>query len=314
VFNFNPKAFIDDVSKYIRGIIASSDEVLAACSGGIDSTVSAVLVSRAIGEPIKAVYIDDGLRRIGEAESTVKLLRNIGLDPFVYDAREDSLKSLKGITDPEEKRKAFREFFYNTLGRIAGEVNARYVVQGTIAADIVETVRGVKTQHNVLEQLGINTYSRYGFKVVEPIKDLYKWQVRMVAQELQLPVEVINRKPFPGPGLAVRIVGEVTWGKLEILRRVTGIVEEETADVDSFQSFAVLLDSKATGVRDGSRVYGFITVVRIVSSSDALTAKFVEIPYSKLRRIAERITSEVPEVTRVLYDITDKPPATIEFE
>lgn len=311
---FNPKAFIDDVFKHIRATITSSDEVLAACSGGVDSTVSAILVSRAIGKPIKAVYIDDGLRRMGEAEYTVKLLKSLGLNSFIYDARRDVVNGLRGVIDPEDKRKIFRELFYSILGRIARESNAKYVVQGTIAADIVETVKGVKTQHNVLEQLGINTLSRYGFKIIEPIRNLYKWQVRMVARELNLPMEIVERKPFPGPGLAVRIVGEVTWDKLEILRKATRIVEEETLDVNAFQSFAILLDSKATGIRNESRIYGYIIVVRIVSSIDALTARFVEVPYSKLRRITERITSEIPEVARVLYDITDKPPATIEFE
>ncbi|MEM2195105.1 MAG: ATP-binding protein [Candidatus Methanomethylicia archaeon] len=311
---FDPKAFIDDAFKYIRSILVPDSRILAACSGGIDSTVSAVLVSKALGKPIEAVYIDDGLRRIGEAEDTVKLLRSIGLKPFIYDARNEVVSGLRGIVDPEEKRKTFRELFYNILGRIAKENNVRYVVQGTIAADIVETVKGVKTQHNVLEQLGIDVSVKYGFNVIEPLRSLYKWQVRMVAQELELPIEIIERKPFPGPGLAVRVIGEVTWDKLEILRKATKIVEEETVDVNAFQSFAVLLDSKATGIKNESRIYGYIIAVRIVSSSDALTARFVEVPYNKLRRISERITSEIPEVTRVLYDITDKPPATIEFE
>ncbi|MEM2511284.1 MAG: hypothetical protein QXY40_10650, partial [Candidatus Methanomethylicia archaeon] len=304
----------DDAFKYIRSILVPDSRILAACSGGIDSTVSAVLVSKALGNPIEAVYIDDGLRRIGEAEDTVKLLRSIGLKPFIYDARNEVVGGLMGIVDPEEKRKTFRELFYNILGRIAKENNVRYVVQGTIAADIVETVKGVKTQHNVLEQLGIDVLVKYGFNVIEPLRNLYKWQVRMVAQELELPIEIIEKKPFPGPGLAVRVIGEVTWDKLEILRKATKIVEEETVDVNAFQSFAVLLDSKATGIKNESRIYGYIIAVRIVSSSDALTARFVEVPYNKLRRISERITSEIPEVTRVLYDITDKPPATIEFE
>ncbi|MDK2875622.1 MAG: hypothetical protein PWQ22_32 [Archaeoglobaceae archaeon] len=313
--NFDASEYIERSLKSIREILKpeDSDKVLAACSGGVDSTVSAVLVAKALGKPIKAVFIDDGLRRKGEPESVVKLLRGLGLDAFIYDAKKEVLGALKGKTDPEEKRKAFRDAFYTVLGKIIKEMNAGYLVQGTIAADIVETVGGVKTQHNVLEQLGIDT-SRYGFKVIEPIKDLYKPQVREVARKLGIPKEISERKAFPGPGLAIRIVGEVTWEKLEILREVTRIVEEETKDIESFQNFAVLLDMKATGVRNGKRVYGYILAVRVVSSEDAMTAKFVEIPYDRLRRISQRITSEVPEITRVLYDITDKPPATIEYE
>ncbi len=305
------KKKLESLREELSGVKA--DEILSACSGGVDSTVSAVLVAKAIEKPIKAVYIDDGLRRIGEGERVVELLKNFGLKAFIFDAKKEVLGALKGKVDPEEKRKAFREAFYTTLGRIITENKAKFLVQGTIAADIIETVGGVKTQHNVLEQLGIDT-TRYGFKVIEPIKDLYKWQVRLVAKELGLPDEIAYRRAFPGPGLAIRIVGEVTWEKLEILRKATKIVEEETEDIDAFQNFAVLLDLKATGIRENRRSYGFILVVRVVASEDAMTAKFVEVPYERLRRISKRVTEEVPEITRVLYDVTDKPPATIEFE
>jgi GMP synthase (glutamine-hydrolysing) len=311
---FDAKEYIESKLSDIRKVLRpeESDKVLAACSGGVDSTVSAVLVARALGRPIRAVYIDDGLRRKGEPERVLSVLNELGLSAFIYDAKKDVLEALKGKIDAEEKRKAFRDAFYTVLGRIIREIGAEYLVQGTIAADIVETVGGIKTQHNVLEELGIA--DKYGFKLIEPIKDLYKPQVRMLARELGLPAEICDRKPFPGPGLAIRIVGEVTWEKLELLRRVTEIVEEETSDIESFQSFAVLLDMKATGIRDGKRVYGYIVALRIVSSEDAMRAKFVEVPHGRLRRISTRIVSEVPEVSRVLYDITDKPPATIEFE
>ncbi len=313
--DFDASAYIESSLRALRKTLRpeDSDKVLAACSGGVDSTVSAVLVAKALGKPIKAVFIDDGLRRKNEPESVVKLLRGLGLDAFIYDAKKEVLGALKGKLDAEEKRKAFRDAFYTVLGKIIGEMNARYLVQGTIAADIVETVGGVKTQHNVLEQLGIDT-SRYGFKVIEPIKDLYKPQVREVARKLGIPKEISERRAFPGPGLAIRIVGEVTWEKLEILREATQIVEEETKDIEAFQNFAVLLDVRATGVKQGKRVYGYVLVVRVVSSEDAITARFVEIPYERLRRLSQRITAEVPEITRIVYDITDKPPATIEYE
>jgi len=311
---FDAKEYLESKLSDIRKVLRpeESDKVLAACSGGVDSTVSAVLVARALGRPIRAVYIDDGLRRKGEPERVLSVLNELGLSAFIYDAKKDVLEALKGKIDAEEKRKAFRDAFYTVLGRIIREIGAEYLVQGTIAADIVETVGGIKTQHNVLEELGIA--DKYGFKLIEPIKDLYKPQVRILARELGLPAEICDRKPFPGPGLAIRIVGEVTWEKLELLRRVTEMVEEETSDIESFQSFAVLLDMKATGIRDGKRVYGYIVALRIVSSEDAMRAKFVEVPHGRLRRISTRIVSEVPEVSRVLYDITDKPPATIEFE
>ncbi len=311
---FDPEEYIESKLRDIREILRpeESDKVLAACSGGVDSTVSAVLVARALGRPIKAVYIDDGLRRKGEPERVLKILNELGLSAFIYDAKKDVLEALKGKVDAEEKRKAFREAFYTVLGRIIREIDAKYLVQGTIAADVVETIGGIKTQHNVLEELGIA--DKYGFKLIEPIKDLYKPQVRIVARELGLPAEVCERKPFPGPGLAIRILGEVTWEKLELLRKVTEIVEEETSDIESFQSFAVLLDMRATGIRDGKRVYGYIVALRVVSSEDAMSARFVEVPYERLRRISIKIISEVPEVSRVLYDVTDKPPATIEFE
>jgi GMP synthase (glutamine-hydrolysing) len=313
--NFDASAYIESSLRTLRRMLKpeDSDKVLAACSGGVDSTVSAVLVANALEKPIKAVFIDDGLRRKNEPETVVKLLRDLGLDAFIYDAKKEVLGALNGKLDAEEKRKAFRDAFYTVLGKILREMNARYLVQGTIAADIVETVGGVKTQHNVLEQLGIDT-SRYGFKVIEPIKDLYKPQVREVARKLGIPKEISERRAFPGPGLSIRIVGEVTWEKLEILREATKIVEEETRDIDAFQNFAVLLDVRATGVKQGKRVYGYILAVRVVSSEDAITARFVEIPYERLRRISQRITNEVPEITRVVYDITDKPPATIEYE
>ncbi|MCS7122164.1 MAG: glutamine-hydrolyzing GMP synthase subunit GuaA [Archaeoglobaceae archaeon] len=312
---FDAKEYVNKKLEEIRSILKNvkDEKIVAACSGGVDSTVSALLVSKALNKKIKAVYIEDGLRRIGEAEKVVETLKNLGLDPFIYDARDEVLKALKGKIDAEEKRLAFREAFYKALGNAARKFNAEYVVQGTIAADIFETVKGIKTQHNVLEQIGIKT-EKYGFKVLEPIKDLYKWQVRLVARELGLPKEIVERRPFPGPGLAIRIVGEVTWEKLEILKKVTKIVEEETNDLKAFQSFAVLIDAKATGVRDWKRVYGYIVALRIVDSQDAVDAKFVEIPYERFRRIVNRVVREVPEVTRVLYDVTDKPPGTIEFE
>uniref|UniRef100_A0A7C3WML6 GMP synthase (glutamine-hydrolyzing) n=1 Tax=Thermofilum pendens TaxID=2269 RepID=A0A7C3WML6_THEPE len=259
------------------------------------------------------MYINDGFRRRGEPEWAVGMLRGLGLDVLLVDARREFLEAVRGLRDAEEKRKAFRHTFYSVLGRVAREVGARYLVQGTIAADVVETVRGVKTQHNVLVQLGLDPRA-YGFEVVEPLRELYKPQVRELARFLGLPPEVSERMPFPGPGLLVRVVGEVTEEKLEVARKATRIVEEEFAGLGAFQAFAAVLEGRATGIAGGERRYGYIVAVRAVRSEDALTAEPLEVPFELLRRVADRITREVPGVVRVLYEVTGKPPATIEYE
>ena len=309
---FNAREFIRTTIEEICNTVGNS-KVLAACSGGVDSTTAAVLVSKALDRPIKAIVLDDGLRREGEPRAAVRMLRRLGLNAVLVDVSEEILKALRGITDPEEKRISFREAFYTILGRLVKKEGAEFLVQGTIAADVVETVKGIKTQHNVLVQIGIDT-TKYGFKVLEPLRGLYKWQVREVARELGIPEEIVNRMPFPGPGLAIRILGEVTKERLSILRKATKIVEEETRNIKAFQKFAVLLSDRATGVIGYKRIYGNIIVVRIVDSKDALTARALEVPFQVLKRIAYRITQEIPQVSRVLYDITDKPPATIEYE
>lgn len=306
------KSFIGKALDEIK-VKVGDGKAIAACSGGVDSTTSAFLTHKALGGRMLTVFIDDGLRRDGESEAVLRMLRSLGLNVKLVEAKDEFFKALKGLRDPEEKRKAFREKFYSILGRVLREEGAGFLVQGTIAADIVETVRGVKTQHNVLKQVGIDP-SVYGFEVIEPLKDLYKPEVRMVARELGLPPEISERMPFPGPALAIRVVGEVTPERVEVVRKATRIVEEETRGVKAFQSFAVLLNDKATGVKDGRRVYGDVIVIRVVKSKDAITAKAMKIPQKRLRRICIRIINEIPTVARCLLDITDKPPATIEFE
>ena len=260
-----------------------------------------------------AVFINDGLRREGEPEFVAKTLKDLGIEARFVDAREEFFEALKGKTDAEEKRKAFRDKFYKILGKVAREEKVKYIVQGTIKADIVETVRGIKSQHNVLEQIGINP-EIYGYAIIEPLKELYKPEVRMVARELGLPTEISERMPFPGPALSIRVLGEVTPDKIAMLRKATEIVEEETRSLGTFQNFAVLHSDKATGIKDGERVYGNIITVRVVVSEDAVTAKAKRVPYQILEKISERITGEIPSVVRCLYDVTHKPPATIEFE
>jgi GMP synthase (glutamine-hydrolysing) len=306
------KEFIETAVNEIKETVGKN-KVISACSGGVDSMTATYLVHKAVGENLIAVFIDDGLRREGEPEFVVQTLRKSGINTRSIDAKKDFFQALKGKTDAEEKRKAFRDKFYKTFGKVAKEEKVRFIVQGTIKADVIETVQGIKSQHNVLQQIGINP-EIYGYQIVEPLKELFKPGVREVARELGLPKEISERMPFPGPALSLRVLGEVTPERVTIVRKATEIVEEETADLVTFQNFAVLHNDKATGIKNGNRVYGNIITVRVVISEDAVTAKAKDIKYEKLFKIAKRITEELPTVVRCLYDITDKPPATIEFE
>lgn len=309
---FEPEKFIEKQVDEVKETIGDEKAVIAT-SGGVDSTVCAVLTYRAIGDQAVIVFIDDGLMREGEAEQVTNFFKALNMNTRLVDAATEFFDALKGITEPEEKRKAFRNTFYSVLGRVVREENAKYLVQGTIAADILETVKGIKTQHNIFEQIGIDPGS-YGLTIVEPLREIYKHEVREVARSVDLPAEFSERPPFPGPGLATRTLGEVTPERVEIERRATKIVEEETSAIESFQSMAVLMNDKATGIRDGKRAYGYIIVVRLVKSKDAITAEAVNVPWTVLKRIDKRITTEIPEVVHVLYSLTDKPPATIEFQ
>jgi GMP synthase (glutamine-hydrolysing) len=217
------------------------------------------------------------------------------------------------LTDPEEKRNAItRTFYANVFGRIVRETGAKYLLHGTILTDIEETVAGIKRQHNILAQLGIDPEREYGYQVLEPLKTLRKDGVREVAKVLKLPAKITKRIPFPGPALATRIIGEVTEARLDTVRAATAIVEEELKNTGAFQYMAVLLNDKATGIREGRREFGQIIVVRCIHSVDARTATAMEIPWKTLHRICKRITV-LEGVNRCLYDLTPKPPATVEY-
>jgi GMP synthase (glutamine-hydrolysing) len=309
---FDPDAFITEKVGWLKKTIGGG-KAFAATSGGVDSTVSAVLGHKAIGKRAVVGFLDDGLMREGEPEDVVDRLKSLGLNAKLYRVREPFFKALKGLTDPEEKRRAFRDTFYNTFSKVAKEEGAEYLIQGTIAADVVETKGGVKTQHNVLDQIGIQSFDEYGFKVLEPLVDLYKPQVRAVGEKLKLPEEMYNRRPFPGPALSLRVIGEVTPKRVSTVRKATKIVEEETDGLPCFQAFAILLNDMATGVVNGKRKFGEIIVVRAVDSTDAMTATPTRLDWGRMERMRDRILGEVPSVVKVLYDITPKPPSTIEY-
>jgi len=397
---FNPKKFVEVEIEEIKKSVGG-EKALVAVSGGVDSTACAVLTHKAIGENLVCVMLDDAFMREGEPDRVAEILSK---PPFnvpikIVDVRERFLQAMKGLRDAEEKRKVFRETFYQILSETAKKEGCKILVQGTIRADIVETVGGIKTQHNVLEQMGINTMERYGFKVVEPLVTLYKEQVRMVARYLGLPAETSERQPFPGPGLSVRVVGEIHPDKLETLKKATAIVERELAQHKPSQYFAVIISNeealqqrgithiretvarllnvpsrnihakifrdKATGVKGGERRYGeivgikvqtingkvhqtairnivslqariitenpavarvfyavkdlpekkpYVIGIRAVQTKNFLTAQVSEIPWTTLNKVAEEIIVKSPNVSTVYYDVTPKPPATIEME
>ena len=305
------KKFIEEKISEMKKIVGDKNAVVAT-SGGVDSVACAFLAHKALGEKLTVIFIDDGLMREGEPTKVSEELGNLGVEVKIVDARDEFFKALKGIEDPEEKRKKFRDTFYKTLGKAVKENEASYLIQGTIAADVSETKKGIKTQHNVLEQIGIDP-TDYGFQVIEPLREIYKPEVRDVARELGLPEEIHQRMPFPGPGLATRVIGEVNPQRVEMLRKATRIVEEEIKELKPFQALAVLMKDRATGMVEGKRVFGNIIVVRSVESKNAMTASVSRIPWEVLERIQQRITEEMPSVTKVLFDITPKPPSTIEY-
>jgi GMP synthase (glutamine-hydrolysing) len=241
------------------------------------------------------------------------MFQDMGIPVEIVDARDEFLTALRGLTDPEEKRNAITHTFYaRVFGRIVRESGATHLLHGTILTDIEETVDGIKRQHNILSQLGIDPAKEYGYQVLEPLATLRKDGVREVARAVGFPAHVAERKPFPGPALATRIVGEVTAERLATVRAATAIVEDELQDTSAFQYLAVLLNDKATGIRDGRREFGEIIVVRCLNSVDARVATSVDLPWPTLHRICQRITA-LPGVNRCLYDMTPKPPATIEY-
>ena len=300
----------------IEGIQAEigSAKAISALSGGVDSCVVTALGHKALGNRLEVIFIDDGLMRQDEGKDVKAAFGKMGIKVQVVNARKRFFDALKGLLDPEDKRKAFRHTFYQVFGEAVAKSGASFLLQGTIAPDVIETKGKVKSQHNVLDQVGISAKDTYGFHAVEPIKTLYKPGVRQVARALGLPKAYSERMPFPGPGLMTRCVGEATPRRIEIVRRACKIAEEETPKYKPFQAFGVLLADKATGLtKTGKRHYGDIVVVRCIQSKDAMTATPTKLSWPVLERIRERILKACPTVVKVLLDVTGKPPSTIEY-
>jgi len=301
----NVERFIQDAMEDIRRQVKG--RAIIGLSGGVDSSVCAILAHRALGDRLVPVYVDSGLMRHFESDRIEQLFKDIGL--VRVNAQERFLEALRDVVDPEEKRMVVGETFIRVFEEEARKIGGDCLIQGTIYPDRIESEGGIKSHHNVG-----GLPSSMEFKVlIEPLRDLYKDEVREVARALGLPLEISERMPYPGPGLAVRIVGEVTREKLEVVRKANFIMEEEVAKFAPWQAFAAIL-GKATGVKGDNRVYGWVVALRAVSSRDAMTADVLELPWEVLRRISSRITAEIPTVVRVVYDLTPKPPGTIEFE
>ncbi len=307
-----PEEFISQKAKEVSAAVGTGLAVNA-LSGGVDSSAVTMLGHKTLGDRLKTYFIDHGLMREGEPERISSLFKKMGVSVEVVDAKAQFFAALKGVTDPEEKREAItRSFYKDVFGRLVRESGARYLLQGTNYTDVEETVAGIKRQHNILEQLGIDTEQVYGYKVIEPLIQLRKSGIRKVAKTLGLPEEIYARPPFPGPALAARVIGEVTPERIETVRKATTVVEQELCNTGAFQYLAILHQDKVTGIRDGKRDYGLQIEVRCWESKDALVGSPTRLPYETLDRLAERITTEVPGVVSVSYNITRKPPSTIE--
>jgi GMP synthase (glutamine-hydrolysing) len=303
----DPESFIEEATEEIADAVGDANAIIA-LSGGVDSSVAAALAYEAIGDQLTPVYVDTGLMRKGETEGireTFAFMDSLR----IVDARERFLDALEGVTDPEEKRHAIGEGFIREFERAARETDADYLVQGTIYPDRIESEGNIKSHHNVGGLPEVIDFEG----IVEPVRDLYKDEVREVARALDLEEVVSERMPFPGPGLAVRIIGEVTEEKLEVAREACHVVEEEVEDHDPWQAFAAVI-GKATGVKGDNRVHGWVVAVRSVESRDGMTARAQDLPWETLQRIQSRITGTNDDVARVVYDVTHKPPATIEYE
>jgi GMP synthase (glutamine-hydrolysing) len=304
--------FINEKIKEIKDAVGNGTAINA-LSGGVDSSTVTMLGHRALGNNLKTVFVQNGLMRQGEPEQVVGFFKKLGVSVEVVDAREEFFAALKGVTDPEEKREAVTQTFYkNVFGRLVRESGAKFLLQGTILTDIDETVAGIKRQHNVFEQLGIDPQEAFGYRIIEPLIQLRKNGVRTVGEALGLPNELFERIPFPGPALAARVIGEVTPQRIETVRKATVIVERTLSDTGAFQYMAILHQDRVTGMRDGKRDFGQQIELRCWDSIDARTATPTRLSFDTLEDLAGEIIRDVPGVVSVTYNIASKPPSTIE--
>ena len=316
--NWQMEDIIEKMVKELQTETGGSRAIIG-LSGGIDSSVATALAAKALGERLTAVYVDHGFMREGETEAIRDTFQKYPIKFIIANAQERFMSKLRGVTEPETKRKIMGEEFIRVFEEIANESGAQFLIQGTIYPDRIESgfrknSDKIKSHHNVA---GLPEKIKFK-KILEPLRDLYKDEVRKVARMLDLPKEIVSRQPFPGPGLAVRIIGPLTDEKVMIAKKADRIVREEVEKNDLaenlWQYFAVVTNTKATGVKGDARAYGYVVAVRVMESREAMTASFAKIPYSILEKMSTRITNEIPQVTRVVYDVTHKPPATIEWE
>jgi GMP synthase (glutamine-hydrolysing) len=306
------EGFIKDTVTEIKTAVGQGTAINA-LSGGVDSSTVTMLAHRALGKQLKTVFIENGIMREGEHERVVRLFRKLGVTVEVVDARDEFFAALKGIADPEKKREAITQTFYKSVfGRIVRESGAKNLLQGTILTDVDETVAGIKRQHNVFAQLGIDPQEAFGYRILEPLIQLRKDGVRLLARALGLPAELTDRIPFPGPALAARVIGEVTPERVAVVRKATAVVERLLTGTKAFQYLAILHEDRVTGMREGKRDFGMQIEIRSWESVDARTATPTRMSFDTLERLAHEIVAEVPGVVSVTYNIASKPPSTIE--
>jgi len=306
------ESFIKDKIAEIKAAVGVGTAINA-LSGGVDSSTVTMLAHRALGSRLRTVFIENGIMREGEHERVARLFKKLGVTVEVVDARNEFFEALKGITDPEKKREAITQTFYKSVfGRIVKESGAKNLLQGTILTDVDETVAGIKRQHNVFAQLGIDPQEAFGYHILEPLIQLRKDGVRLLAKALGLPTELTDRIPFPGPALAARVIGEVTPERVAIVRKATAVVERMLTGTKAFQYMAILHEARVTGMREGKREFGLQIEIRSWDSVDARTATPTRLSFDTLEKLAHEVIAGVPGVVSVTYNIASKPPSTIE--